>query len=375
MATNNAPLASSNGSPRPLLLSILSDTSYWTDFFVPINAVSGVTDPQSHCFSSVVVAAELTEAVVLAVSGAIAGGVPIVAAIGGKGAHAVLQHIIDAAVASGKAPSDVLRWVHALSSGVDSYRLGALSGPAGVGTGLDGVPVSNMRGVFSAPIAEHVVLSCLYFNRKVWKIQQQRREKTWDQYPSVEMSEQKMGIIGYGDIASACGKAVRSFGMDVTGLRRSAVPAGTVDKYGVKVVSGDAALEKLLAESDFVLNLMPNTADNYHMFNKELFGKMKSGAVFINIGRGAAVDEDALYDALTSGHLAGAALDVFEVEPLPSSSKLWSLPDDKVLMTPHNCNTTTKCYAESADFFGKLATAFVEEGTIPEYLVDVRKGY
>lgn len=336
----------------PVLCAVVDDHAVWDNVFAP--------HIPKQIFTDVVVGSNPTD-FTRAVETAKSSDVPIVMAIMGKNSNAAIRSIAT--------DSQRLAWVHSLFTGVDSFKLPSLTDV------LDGVPVSNARGVYSNPMAEHVVLSCLYFNRKVWKIQKQKRDKTWDRFASVEMNKQRMGIVGYGDIASACGKAVRSFGMDVTGLRRSAVPDGTVDKHGVKIVSGQASLEKMLAESDFILNLMPNTSENYHMFNKDLFAKMKKGAVFINIGRGATMNENDLYDALVRDHLTGAALDVFEVEPLPSSSKLWSLPDDKVLMTPHNCDITPTCFHECAQFFGDLATQFVNHGTIPQYLVDIRKGY
>lgn len=336
----------------PVLCAVVDDHNMWKTVFAP--------HIPKQLFTDVVVGTNPTD-FDAAVKTSKSSDVPIVMAIMGKNSNAAIRAIAT--------ESQRLNWVHSLFTGVDSFKLPTLTDV------LDGVPVSNARGVYSNPMAEHVVLSCLYFNRKVWKIQKQKKDKTWDRFASVEMNRQKMGIVGYGDIASACAKAVRSFDMDVTGLRRSAVPEGTVDKHGVKIVNGPAALDKMLAESDFILNLMPNTSENYHMFNKELFAKMKKGAVFINIGRGATMDEDALFDALDSGHLAGAALDVFEVEPLPKESKLWSLPDDKLLMTPHNCDITPTCFQECAQFFGDLATKFVKEGAVPEYLIDIRKGY
>ena len=102
---------------------------------------------------------------------------------------------------------------------------------------------------------------------------------------------------------------------------------------------------------------------------------MRPDAVFINIGRGSTVNEDDLYDALNNNSIKGASLDVFAVEPLPQKSPLWSLPDDKILLTPHNADITHTCMQEAGEFFMALAKDFIGKGKVPEYLVDINRGY
>lgn len=287
---------------------------------------------------------------------------PIVVLVHGRNSNAVL---------STACQTKRVQWVHSFNTGIDALRLNTIKEV------LAGIPISNARSVFVTPLAEHVVLSCLYFNRRVARIQHNKANRVWDRFSSPEISRQRMCIVGYGDIAKACAKMVRAMGMEVSGLRRSEVPNGsTVDDIGVTVYTNNPdAFDRVLRESDFVLNVMPFTGSNSNLFDKGAFAKMRPDAVFINIGRGATVNEDDLCDALNNNTIKGAALDVFAVEPLPQESPLWSLPDDKILLTPHNADVTHTCMQEAGEYFMALAKDFIGEGKVPEYLVDIDRGY
>ncbi|EKF33525.1 D-isomer specific 2-hydroxyacid dehydrogenase-protein, putative [Trypanosoma cruzi marinkellei] len=120
--------------------------------------------------------------------------------------------------------------------------------------------------------------------------------------------------------------------MEVTGVKRSA-STKEVDEYGTRLVHGDAERERVLRESDFVVNILPGTEETKRFFNKELFAMMKPSAVYISIGRGITQNEDDLACALRNGVIRGASVDVFEKEPLPTESPLWDISDDKLLLT------------------------------------------
>ena len=262
-----------------------------------------------------------------------------------------------------------LVWIHSLFTGVDAFQLDSVADL------ISHVPVTNSRGAFSLPLAEHVLLSCLYFNRQVHKMR--HATSVWDRYPSPVLQQQSMGIIGYGEIGQVCAKHLVGFGMRVTGLRKRPVQLGSSsDAVGVRVVSGDDALETMLKESDFILNLLPLTSESRKFFNRDVFRRMKKECVFINIGRGATVDEDALVDALQEGTIKGAAVDVFEQEPLPSNSPLWKVVEtQKLLLTPHNANIFPGICEFAGGQFADFAKKFVECGELPSYRVDVRRGY
>lgn len=143
-----------------------------------------------------------------------------------------------------------------------------------------------------------------------------------------------MAILGYGDIGASCARIVKAFGTRIIGVKRR--PDQTSDEhrsYCDELVGIDE-LDRVCAEADFFVAVLPETASTLNFINNEtVFSKMKPGAVFMNIGRGTTVNEIDLVAALKSGQLGGAVLDVFAVEPLPQDSELWILPN--VMMTPH----------------------------------------
>ncbi|CUG79834.1 D-isomer specific 2-hydroxyacid dehydrogenase, putative, partial [Bodo saltans] len=115
----------------------------------------------------------------------------------------------------------------------------------------------------------------------------------------------------------------------------------------------------------------PATEENCHLFDEAVFKRMKRSAVYLNIGRGMTQREDHLAAALQTGTIRGAAVDVFEVEPLPAASPLWAVGDDKILLSPHNADITDEVFVETANFL-----QYVADGSLPDYCVDIHgKGY
>ena len=157
-----------------------------------------------------------------------------------------------------------------------------------------------------------------------------------------------MVIVGYGDIGAACARVAKlGFGMKVTGVkRRPAMVKEKHRKYCDEIVGNDQ-YEKVISEADFVVGVLPRvagTTDDFFTL-RSTFSKMKKSAVFMNIGRGTCVLEDDLISALETGSIAGAVLDVFQAEPLPKDSKLWTLPN--VLMTPHCADNDSQWLART----------------------------
>ncbi|RNE97793.1 D-isomer specific 2-hydroxyacid dehydrogenase-protein, partial [Trypanosoma conorhini] len=213
-------------------------------------------------------------------------------------------------------------WIYSLTAGVDVYR------PHELVKELKDIPFTNGRGCYSSILAEHVMYSMLYFYRQTWRSLASRAAHKWDPFNMVELRGRKVGIIGYGDIGQAAARLATVFGMEVTGVRRSA-PSEKVDKYGALVVSGDAERDRVIRESDFLVNTLPGTEETKQFFNKERFAMMKPSAIYINIGRGITTKGEDLALALRDGVIRGAAVDVFEQEPLSSASSLWDISDDK----------------------------------------------
>ena len=193
--------------------------------------------------------------------------------------------------------------------------------------------MSNAKGQFSSTLAEYSMMSIAYFAKDVGRLLKQKSQRDWQKYNVLEMRGATLGIVGYGDIGHACAKLASVYGMRIIALKRT-ISNAQDDPYcdEIYTISDKESLNHVFSESDYILVATPLTPQTKGMIGKEQFAHAKQGAVFINVGRGPVVDEQALIDALKTGRLKGAALDVFETEPLPETSELWGL--DNVLMSP-----------------------------------------
>lgn len=192
--------------------------------------------------------------------------------------------------------------------------------------------LTNASGIAAAVVAEQVFGYVLAFTRRLrqaWLAQQQAiwHRAAADQF--TELAGKTMLVAGTGALGSRIAKLARAFDLRVLGIRRDpALAAPSFDAIG-----GPGDLLAMLPEADVVVSALPHTVETRHMFSASAFARMKSTALFISVGRGQVVDEHALAAAAASGRIAGAALDVFEREPLPADSPLWSL--EGVMLTAH----------------------------------------
>lgn len=272
-----------------------------------------------------------------------------------------------------------LLWIHLSYAGLDGYKLGSLASQ------LSDIPMTNGKGVYSSMLAEHVLLSCLYFNRRVPLLQRNRVSKTYDRFASPSLRGASMVIVGYGDIGRAVARVAAPCGIRVLGYRRRATLVAERDDLGTMVFGGPSdnasddapsPLATALASADFVVNVLPLTEATHNFFDARRFAATKAGSVFVNIGRGASVVEDDLCAALRSGHVRGAAIDVHAIEPLPASSPLWDVSDDSLLLTPHNADISQSMDESMFERFADCATTFAAVGTFDSNdLVDVARGY
>ena len=221
-------------------------------------------------------------------------------------------------------PPPPLRWVQLTSAGAERVD------PALIAEG--GLTFTTATGLHAAPIAEFVLAYMLMFAKgwpALW------RSQTAGEYDRTvvpgDLGGRTVGIVGMGAIGTALAERARALGCRVLGMRRSFAARGPHGVADEAVPPPD--LGYLLAESDFVVLAAPLTAETRGMIGAEQLRTMRPGAYLINIARGELVDEGALIEALRGRAIAGAALDVFEREPLPSSSPLWEL--DNVILTPH----------------------------------------
>jgi glyoxylate/hydroxypyruvate reductase A len=193
-----------------------------------------------------------------------------------------------------------------------------------------------VAGVHATPLAEFVLFAMLYFAKQMPRVLADQRRHHWEQFAVKNIRGTTLGLVGLGGVGREIARLARAIGMRVVAIRRSPGEGNTAVPDVEAVYSTDR-LRALLAESDYVTLILPQTGQTAGLIGKAELAAMKPGAVFINIARGTIVDEPALIEALRSGHLGGAALDVLAVEPLPADSPLWDMPN--VLITPHTIST------------------------------------
>jgi phosphoglycerate dehydrogenase-like enzyme len=228
-----------------------------------------------------------------------------------------------------------LRWFHTFSTGVDH--------PVFQGFLDRGVRLTTSAGSSAAPIAQTVVMYLLALSRDLPGWLHAQREHRWDQRPFAELTGQAFGVVGLGPIGTAVARLGAALGMEVVGVRRTPTGDEPCTTWPLH------RLDDLLAWADWVVLAVPLTPETHRLLDARRLGLMKPGARLVNVGRGQLVDEGALVEALRSGRLGGAGLDVFEIEPLPADSPLWDMPN--VIITPHNAGTTAGSHRRAIDVF------------------------
>lgn len=261
-----------------------------------------------------------------------------------------------------------VRWVHSMAAGVDSLVPVLTSLPRGLET-----PLTNAKGAFSRSLAEYALTAMLHFNKQVPRLQHNRVAQNWEKFQMNQLHGQTVGFVGFGDIAQTTARLCRAFGMRVLALRqtRGADSGGLADQV---FYADDSDKLEVFRQSDHVICSLPGGASTRHACGRAEFAVMRPSAVFISLGRGSSVDEEALLEVLQSHRIAGAALDVFDTEPLPLSSPLWHC--EKLLLSPHNADLTADYMRLTWDLFLQKLAAF----TAPDFAgfdgtVDKAKGY
>ncbi len=219
-----------------------------------------------------------------------------------------------------------LRWVQASMAGA-----GEVAEKAGLRS--TGVIVTTASGVYSGPLAEFVMMALLQHVKCLDRLRRDKAEKRWREAHTETLRGKTLCVVGMGSIGRAVAVRARPFGMRVAGVKRT-VREDDAAREDADELYATRDLHAALRGADYVVVTLPNTPETYRLVDAAAICAMKPGAYFVNVGRGKVVDEGALVEALESGHLAGAALDVFEEEPLPEGSPLWDL--ENVLVSPHS---------------------------------------
>ena len=216
-----------------------------------------------------------------------------------------------------------LRWIQLNSAGSNDY--------AKPGVLPEGTQLTNASGSYGLAISEHMLGLCLMLIKKLHLYRDNQKRALWhDEGAVTSITGSTTLVIGLGDIGSQFARRMQALGSTVLGIRR--MPAAGKPDF-VASVHGLAELDELLPLADVVALTLPETSQTVHLINRERLARMKPGAVLLNVGRGNAIETEALCDALVAGHLGGAGLDVTDPEPLPADHRLWSLPN--AMITPH----------------------------------------
>jgi phosphoglycerate dehydrogenase-like enzyme len=221
-----------------------------------------------------------------------------------------------------------VKWIHSLSAGVEKLLFPALAEST--------VPLTNARGVFKRSLAEFVVLGILYFAKRVRRLVDNQRASRWDNFSTEFINNKVMGIVGYGEIGRECALLAKPLGVKIYAARRN--PERSANDPLLDRIYPSDKMNEMLGEIDVLVAAAPLTAETHHLISDSAFNALKPSAIAMNVGRGPVIDEAALVRALQAKQIAGAALDVFEVEPLPSHSPLWGM--ENVLISPHCTDRT-----------------------------------
>src|SRR6202165_4565598 len=260
-----------------------------------------------------------------------------------------------------------LKWIHSTAAGVAQLMYPELRD--------SGIMVTNPSGIFSVPMAEHTAGLLLALARNLPdSVRGQDRsrwaqQEVWDKPPHLtELNGKVLLIVGYGSIGREVAKRAKAFEIRVWGVTRS----GEADRAYAEKIFSAAKLHEALPAADYVLICAPETAGTKDLIGAADIARMKRGARLINVGRGSLLDEAALVQALESGALGGAALDVAQTEPLPAESPLWKAPN--LFITPHTSGVSDRLWDRQAAILIELLERWFD-GREMFNRVDFARGY
>jgi D-2-hydroxyacid dehydrogenase (NADP+) len=245
---------------------------------------------------------------------------------------------------SGLGPGD---WVQTIGAGYDRFPIDRFA--------AEGIMLTNAPGIHDQSAGEHVMALMLSFARRLHEFRDAQRDRRWDRVYGTELAERRVTILGMGNIGEAIAARARAFDMDVRAIKRD------VDAYEGRLDAEQLAtpdgLDALLPSTDYLVVVLPLTDSTRNLVDEATFAALPDSAVLINIARGGVVDETALVDALERGTIAGAGLDVFESEPLPAESPLWTF--ENAVLTPHLAGVSDRYMERFADVFLSMYDSWV----------------
>lgn len=260
-----------------------------------------------------------------------------------------------------------LKWIHSTAAGVAQLTYPELRAAKLI--------VTNARGIFSVPMAEHAMGMLVALARNFPAAMQHQARAHWSQQDLwntpqrlTEVNGASLLIVGYGSIGREIARLASAFGMRVTGVTRS----GRSEPGAAGRIVPVSELDRVLPDADYVLIAAPETSETKHMFDAARLARMKRGARLLNVARGSLIEETALIAALESGALAGAALDVTSTEPLPPESPLWRAPN--LMITPHVSAVSDRLWRRETQLLMELLEQWFR-GEELSNRVDLERGY
>jgi phosphoglycerate dehydrogenase-like enzyme len=277
--------------------------------------------------------------------------------------------LIDARAMGGEVPAKTLRdaaprlkWIQLTSAGADRLL--------NSGFVEQGITVTTVSGLHATPIGEFIIGAMLQWAKGAPRTTRAQIKHEWTRFAPTELHGKTVGIVGIGHIGAETARLANAFGCRVIATRRTATAAETAS-YADEILPS-AQLPRLLAQSDYVVLCVPLTNETRGLIGQRELSMMKPSAFLVNIARGPVVVEEALIQALRDGRIAGAALDVFQQEPLPADSPLWDM--ENVIITPHISGGTEIYNRRATEIFADNLRRYLS-GDALQNVVDPSKGY
>ncbi|GGF23086.1 glycerate dehydrogenase [Halobacillus andaensis] len=253
-----------------------------------------------------------------------------------------------------------LKWIMVLSAGMDRMPFNEID--------KQDILVTNVRGIHAKPMAEYALSMILQVARNAKMLTQRERDHKWDRrVPMKEINNRTMVLLGTGAIAQETARLARAFQMKTIGVSRSGKSTECFDET-YKVEEMDQALEA----ADYLVAVLPSTSGTRYLLKREHFTKMPSHSVFLNMGRGDLVKSEDILDAVRSGDVAHAVLDVFEEEPLPEDHVFWD--EENITITPHLSGISPHYVPRGFDLFERNLKAYLKDDKL-ENVIDPKRGY
>jgi phosphoglycerate dehydrogenase-like enzyme len=254
-----------------------------------------------------------------------------------------------------------LKWIQALTAGVDSFPLNEIK--------KQNILLTNGRGIHKIYIAEYAIAAMINLARNFHLMFRNQLKGQWDRsVPQNEIYGCTVGILGLGAIGQEIARKASMLGMRVIGVKNDSRPL-----EGVARVYGPTEMLEVFKQSDYIINLLPDTPNTRRVIDKTFFTAVKESTCFINLGRGPTVNQADLIDALQTKRLRAMVSDVYEKEPLPEDSPLWTL--ENVILTPHNAGVSPKYLERAMDIVRHNLPVYVADSGEMINVVDLDRGY